>query len=151
MKREPTQKEKLFLETNGACIYCGRPLSLESMEIEHIIPKAKGGPDSFSNLVCSCPECNARKKDVMPQEFLEGMTEKKQKAFRNRLNHLCESGKISQEKSRILLEGQATGDVEAACISASSPEVQIPVGNIGGYSIVVSLKVGLKINLPSEC
>lgn len=41
------------------CAYCGRadlPLT-----IDHIIPKSKGGDDSWENLVAACLPCNNRK------------------------------------------------------------------------------------------
>jgi 5-methylcytosine-specific restriction endonuclease McrA len=48
------------------CAYCGRgdlPLT-----IDHIIPRAKGGTDSWENLVCACTVCNNRKGDRTPEE-----------------------------------------------------------------------------------
>jgi 5-methylcytosine-specific restriction endonuclease McrA len=50
------------------CGYCGRgdlPLT-----VDHIIPKAKGGTDSWENLVCACTFCNNRKGDRTPEEAL---------------------------------------------------------------------------------
>lgn len=80
----------------------------------------------------------------MPKNFLEMMGNKKQKAFLNRLNHLCESGKILPEKGSIFLDAQIPGDVETAHLASYSPEVIIPIGNVSGYDIVLSLKVTLK-------
>ena len=49
------------------CAYCGKkgiPL-----EIEHIIPKSRGGSDRVSNLTLSCHECNRRKGNKTAEEF----------------------------------------------------------------------------------
>lgn len=48
------------------CAYCGRgdlPLTMD-----HIVPKAKGGNDSWDNLVAACMPCNNRKGDRTPTE-----------------------------------------------------------------------------------
>ncbi len=48
------------------CAYCGR--SDLPLTIDHIIPKSKGGADSWENLVCACTMCNNRKGDRTPTE-----------------------------------------------------------------------------------
>jgi 5-methylcytosine-specific restriction endonuclease McrA len=48
------------------CSYCGRgdlPLT-----IDHVIPRARGGVDSWENLVCACTICNNKKGDRTPEE-----------------------------------------------------------------------------------
>lgn len=43
---------------NNKCAYCG---SEENLTLDHITPKAKGGTDRITNLVCACRECNSDK------------------------------------------------------------------------------------------
>lgn len=48
------------------CAYCGRgdlPLT-----IDHVIPKSKGGDESWENLVAACLPCNNKKGDRTPEE-----------------------------------------------------------------------------------
>ena len=47
------------------CGYCLSPqrLVMARLEVEHVIPKAKGGADDESNLWSSCPLCNRHKSD----------------------------------------------------------------------------------------
>lgn len=47
------------------CGYCLSPqhLVMARLEIEHIIPLAKGGTDKESNLWLACPICNSHKSD----------------------------------------------------------------------------------------
>jgi len=52
-------KSNLFDLQNGKCANCGKLLSgLETVAIEHILPKAAGGSNSIENLVLTCRECN---------------------------------------------------------------------------------------------
>lgn len=55
----PLTKRNILRRDNHTCQYCGRKLS--TMTTDHVIPKALRGDDSWENLVCACPECNARK------------------------------------------------------------------------------------------
>ncbi len=50
------------------CAYCRKPLDLGSVEIEHVIPIARGGTGWGSNLVPACRTCNTRKntKRILP-------------------------------------------------------------------------------------
>ena len=46
---------------NFTCQYCSKKSN--SMTIDHIIPKNKGGKDTWSNLVAACSKCNTKKGD----------------------------------------------------------------------------------------
>lgn len=52
---------------NNRCGYCLSPqhLVMARLEIEHIIPLAKGGTDEESNLWLACPICNSHKSDKL--------------------------------------------------------------------------------------
>ena len=55
------KKAYLLERENYCCIYCGIHASQAKMQIEHVIPKSKGGTDSLNNLVLSCEACNQAK------------------------------------------------------------------------------------------
>ena len=38
------------------------------MTTDHVVPKSHGGRDVWENLVCACPECNARKGNRTPAQ-----------------------------------------------------------------------------------
>lgn len=58
---------KNILRRDGfKCAYCGR--SDLQLTIDHIVPRARGGNDSWENLVCACTSCNNRKGDRTPWE-----------------------------------------------------------------------------------
>jgi 5-methylcytosine-specific restriction endonuclease McrA len=48
------------------CAYCGR--SDLPLTIDHVVPKSKGGVDSWENLVTACTVCNNRKGDRTLEE-----------------------------------------------------------------------------------
>jgi hypothetical protein len=43
---------------NCQCVYCGLTYELDQLTLDHVRPKAYGGPNLTSNLVPSCKECN---------------------------------------------------------------------------------------------
>ncbi len=53
-------KRLVFERAKGLCEYCLCPAShsSSSFSIEHILPIAIGGENSFENLACSCQGCN---------------------------------------------------------------------------------------------
>ena len=55
------KKAYLLEREKYCCIYCGIHASQAKMQIEHVIPKSKGGTDSLNNLVLSCEACNQAK------------------------------------------------------------------------------------------
>jgi len=52
-------------EARNRCGYCLSPqhLVMARLEIEHILPLAKGGSDDETNLWLACPICNGHKSD----------------------------------------------------------------------------------------
>ena len=49
---------EIFKRDNFTCRYCGRHAPDVELEVDHVVPVAKGGTNEFFNLVTSCYECN---------------------------------------------------------------------------------------------
>lgn len=47
------------------CQYCG---STRHLTLDHIIPRSRGGPTSWDNVITSCAPCNVRKGACLPSE-----------------------------------------------------------------------------------
>jgi hypothetical protein len=65
-------REYVLLRGNHTCAYCDAqnvPLNLD-----HIIPKAKGGSNRVSNLVPACIKCNSTKSDTLVEIFVKDKT-----------------------------------------------------------------------------
>lgn len=45
------------------------------MPLDHIVPLAMNGADDVSNLQCTCEDCNLFKCSVLPDDFMERITE----------------------------------------------------------------------------
>lgn len=61
-------RRNLFARDRDTCQYCGKHGVRSSLTIDHIIPKSRGGEDSWQNLVVACPACNLKKRDRTPEE-----------------------------------------------------------------------------------
>ena len=62
-------KEYLLEKFDRKCVYCGK--SGVVLNVEHIIPKARGGSNRVSNIAIACVQCN-QKKGAMPiEDFLK--------------------------------------------------------------------------------
>ena len=58
-------RNRVFKRDNFECVYCG---SKKYLTIDHVIPKSKGGNNSWGNLVTCCSPCNRHKGDKTPEE-----------------------------------------------------------------------------------
>lgn len=50
------------------CQYCGRRLPTNKLSLDHVIPRSRGGMDTWENIVCACLKCNVRKGGRTPRE-----------------------------------------------------------------------------------
>ena len=58
-KKIPLNRKNILKRDNHICQYCDSKSNF--MTIDHIIPKDKGGRDSWENLVAACVPCNTKK------------------------------------------------------------------------------------------
>jgi 5-methylcytosine-specific restriction endonuclease McrA len=58
--RRKITRRAVFARDGWACQYCG---SRSNLTVDHVIPRSKGGPSSWENIVASCAPCNRRKGD----------------------------------------------------------------------------------------
>lgn len=58
-------RHEVFKKDNFRCVWCGKNNTITSLEIDHIIPIAKGGTDELSNLRTLCVDCNRNRGDLL--------------------------------------------------------------------------------------
>ncbi|MCX8108839.1 MAG: HNH endonuclease [Verrucomicrobiae bacterium] len=61
-------RHNIFERDKNTCQYCGRVFDRKDLNLDHVIPRDRGGPTTWENIVCSCIECNTRKANRTPQE-----------------------------------------------------------------------------------
>jgi hypothetical protein len=67
MSIPPKIRFEVFQRDGFKCAYCGKDANQAILEVDHIIPEAKGGKTELGNLQTACFECNRGKsaKDVV--------------------------------------------------------------------------------------
>ena len=58
-------RNNIFKRDRFSCQYCG---SERDLTLDHVVPRSKGGPSNWKNLVTACKTCNAQKGDYTPEE-----------------------------------------------------------------------------------
>ena len=64
----PIDYKQLFIQANGLCGICLKPLEDSKTEFDHIIPLARGGSHTQNNLQITHPRCNRVKNSRLPEE-----------------------------------------------------------------------------------
>jgi 5-methylcytosine-specific restriction endonuclease McrA len=57
-------RKALAARDKGLCGYCGKP----GQNIDHIVPRSRGGKNEWTNVVWACMGCNDRKADKLLSE-----------------------------------------------------------------------------------
>ncbi|MDQ1266606.1 MAG: hypothetical protein QG635_1758 [Bacteroidota bacterium] len=65
-KRVELSRKNIIRRDNSRCQYCGTKTG--DLTIDHVIPKSRGGADSWENLVTACVRCNNKKGSRTPDE-----------------------------------------------------------------------------------
>ena len=58
----------IYARDNNTCQYCSRRLPRPELNLDHVIPRSRGGTSTWENVVCSCHSCNRRKGGRTPEE-----------------------------------------------------------------------------------
>jgi 5-methylcytosine-specific restriction endonuclease McrA len=61
-------RKNIYARDRNTCQYCGRGFAFEDLTFDHVVPKSKGGNNSFENVVTCCIKCNNIKGDSSPEE-----------------------------------------------------------------------------------
>ncbi len=61
-------RRNIFLRDAHTCQYCGRRGTTRDLNLDHVMPRSRGGPMTWENVVCSCRVCNLRKGGRTPSE-----------------------------------------------------------------------------------
>ena len=59
-------RRDIFLRDRNTCQYCGKPS--RELTLDHILPRHRGGQNTWENVVAACVRCNHRKAGRTPKE-----------------------------------------------------------------------------------
>lgn len=61
-------RHNIFERDRNTCQYCGRAFERKDLNLDHVVPRERGGPTNWENIVCSCIKCNTAKGNRTPSE-----------------------------------------------------------------------------------
>lgn len=143
-------REYLLEKFERKCAYCGAENT--RLEVEHIVPKSKGGSNKVSNLTIACRSCNEAKGNKDIKDFLKGKKTLLDSILKKTKSSLSDTAAVNSTRfkllSRLKLLGlpvetgtggrtkfnrcsqglEKTHWLDACCVGASTPK--LVVGNI---------------------
>lgn len=64
-KKVSLSRQNIYKRDGNRCQYCG---GRDYLTLDHVLPKSRGGKDTWTNLVTACQKCNTVKGDRTPAE-----------------------------------------------------------------------------------
>tara|TARA_Y100001936_G_C16050729_1_gene657617 strand:- start:300 stop:791 length:492 start_codon:yes stop_codon:yes gene_type:complete len=80
-ERKPNRKN-IYERDKGVCQYCCKKLSYSDATVDHVLPKSRGGKETWANLVTCCAPCNSKKGNKTPKEANMRLLRKDQYEYR---------------------------------------------------------------------
>ena len=80
-------RKNIYIRDMNTCQYCGNQFPPERLNIDHVVPRSMGGKNTWTNLVCTCHECNTRKGNRTPREAGMKLLRKPEKPYFNTIFH----------------------------------------------------------------
>ncbi len=65
-RRVRFSRHNIFARDKNTCQYCGKRFATSDLNLDHVVPRSKGGITSWENVVCSCHRCNRLKGGLTP-------------------------------------------------------------------------------------
>ncbi len=63
-------RQAIHAREGGVCFYCLRQIPSRAHCLDHVVPQAAGGSNSYRNLVSCCLDCNSQKSNRPAEDFL---------------------------------------------------------------------------------
>lgn len=65
-KEIPLTRRNILHRDGHSCQYCG--YAGDDLTLDHVVPRSRGGDDSWENIVTACVRCNVKKGNRTPKE-----------------------------------------------------------------------------------
>lgn len=79
-------RRQVHLKYRGRCAYCGHRITQKAMQVDHIVPRNRGGSDDHANLNPACFACNNYKLTYSVDELRKQIATQVEKARRYSVN-----------------------------------------------------------------
>jgi 5-methylcytosine-specific restriction endonuclease McrA len=112
--RVALNRRAIFLRDNHRCQYCGAAAE----NIDHVVPRSRGGVHAWDNVVAACRPCNARKEDRLLSEVTTMRLRRPPSAPTGRVWMLLAMGGMRPEWRPYLHLPEDVRQLEAAGLSA---------------------------------
>ncbi|NUP05969.1 MAG: HNH endonuclease [Polyangiaceae bacterium] len=67
-KRPSFSRTNVFVRDGFTCQYCREVKTAAELNLDHVLPRSRGGVTAWENIVTSCYACNQRKAGRTPEE-----------------------------------------------------------------------------------
>jgi 5-methylcytosine-specific restriction endonuclease McrA len=64
----PLTRRGVLARDGYTCQYCGAQPGARQLTVDHVLPRSRGGRDTWENVVAACAGCNGRKGSRTPEE-----------------------------------------------------------------------------------
>ena len=61
-------RKNILIRDQYICQYCNKKFGAGELTLDHVVPRSRGGSNTWENLVACCLRCNNRKGDRLPDE-----------------------------------------------------------------------------------
>jgi len=68
LRMQIVTRKNINIRDGYKCAYCGEKFRGDELTLDHILPKSRGGKDTWDNLISADKKCNHRKADRTPEE-----------------------------------------------------------------------------------
>jgi hypothetical protein len=105
--QRPALRKVIHAREGGRCFYCLRRVMRRSRCLDHVVPRAKLGRNSFRNLVSCCPDCNSKKAERPAVEFLRWLYRERRLSANDLRGRLRALDHLAAGKLKPPIPGQA--------------------------------------------
>ncbi len=61
-------RKNIYEHYRHRCCYCGKKLPTSELNLDHVVPRSRGGKTTWDNIITSCVKCNIKKGNKLPSE-----------------------------------------------------------------------------------
>ena len=129
--------------SGNRCVYCDS--SDTRLEIEHIVPRSRGGTDRVDNLTASCAPCNRSKGNMPIERFLADDPRRLTRIMRDRrLTNLTGAAHLNIVMPTVLRELSSLGlpfeQTDAATTSWNRRKLDVPKSHVADAAVLGNCK-----------